>query len=1174
MEPDNPLPGDLAGIDSRVRRAAERLRRGAGDPCERAFDVLAALDSGGAALRDPAPAVREHLRSCGSCSELVAAFAAAVADEAAAASERVPPGVARAVGAVLAAVESSSGSRSAAASSSRLVSPRRSDPRSRAGFFRRFGGLVAAVAAAAAILVAVVEVVPRAHPLSAEVTMRRIPPATGASGMPSGAERDWGLVVEASLDRPGYVYAVVSFTLGARWETLWLEPCRAPEGRRAGAHAVAGRLPEGAMDARCALVALPRPLGVEQRESIERAASPARGASGARALADLGSWAARSGGVLVLEPVPQETGLPPSPDRAGEIEALFAGGAPEEALLSALVRREPDAARIVAARFCDAAIASGDDAPFAAAESLALALAAADPSGDDALVRRVAAVRAIAADPARLASRRELDAFVRRASPPHDDDFEALLAAMRVDLDRAAAAFDAAAERYDAIGDEWGSIECAYRAGLAIRDPEAAAARFERLAARAREAAYPRGEALALFGSAVATWRRASTTTLERIRDTSDAAAVALIASGLDVIAGAAQSNLGFFYMQQGALGDAFERLRQAFLLHERSGAAFEQAINLGKLSWAHELLGRYEDALELALDAAERLRAVAADPFLGASKAPARAEAKSLWRASCAAIGLGDLEAAAALARQAHDVAVSIGDGDTAARARTAKANVALEEGRIEEALIESEAAVAAFDPRANPWHRALALSTRGRALEAEGGRDDEAAAAYAAAHALFERQDIRDRIAAAETLARAARLEERRGDLEAALATRLRGLLSAEAVIDERGLRPADRASLRSRFRPLFEAGVALACRLGSAEGALRFMEGARPAALHHLARVPGSIEPRALEIALGGVAALLDEGTAWVEYLAGGETSFALVVGDGGEAAIRDLGFPKAELAARIGALASALRSEERDAARSIAFAGRAAGEALLDPIADLVASRSRLRLVLDDALAALAPAALVDGKGRFLAATHALSVEPSARVALERALAPGDAGPRGGLLVWAGPGRAGAARAFAEAEVVSGAAATADRFTSGSLSEFAAIHVAARACEPSILETADGAGLGPADVAAMPRLRAATVVLDVIDVEPGIRGGRTGAEFSRAFLRAGARSVLAPAERVPRRAAAALLAAFHEEAARGPGGAADALRRAQLSLLSGEDAALADPRAWAPWVVVGE
>jgi tetratricopeptide (TPR) repeat protein len=651
-----------------------------------------------------------------------------------------------------------------------------------------------------------------------------------------------------------------------------------------------------------------------------------------------------------------------------------------------------------------------------------------------------------------------------------------------------------------------------------------------------------------------------------------DRATIRLIAARLDTVAGVAQSNFAFFCLVHGALGEAFERLRQAFLLHARAGADFEQAINLGKLSWAQEQVGRPSDALDLALESAEWLRRLASDPRYSGSSALARAEGKSLWRAACAAAAQGENEAAISFAEESLRVAESIDDGDTAGRARTVFSRAAAGAGRLDEALTEIDAAIAAFPADTNPWHLALALQTKGRILEA-AGRDAEAEASHRAALRILDRRDIRDGIATAESHHEIARIEERRGEFDRALLTRRLGLRAAETVIDGRGLRAADRSSLRQRFRAAFESGAALAFRLGSADDALRFMEGARPAALGHLADRPG-FEPERLDISVDGVAALLDADAAWVEYLFGESASFAIVVSADGGVSMHELGHSRAEIARRADALSRALRTGD---AAAVVRAGREAGEALLDPISDAIANRSSLLFSLDDAAlvdSAWAPAALVTADGRFLVESAAIALEPSARIALDRALVARSA-QDDGAFEWIGSGsfvdllgdRQGRA-------VVSGAAATRAAFRGGLLSGHARLRVASRMDGLSTLEMAAGESVDARDVALLPSLGGAIVVLDLLSPATAT-SPLLGAGLPHAFLTAGARAVLAPSLLEPRRGAddRLLLRDFDRAVASGTG-AAEALRRAQLHRLSSRGAGSAnDPCAWAFWVLLG-
>ncbi|MBL8575453.1 MAG: CHAT domain-containing protein [Hyphomicrobiaceae bacterium] len=122
------------------------------------------------------------------------------------------------------------------------------------------------------------------------------------------------------------------------------------------------------------------------------------------------------------------------------------------------------------------------------------------------------------------------------------------------------------------------------------------------------------------------------------------------------------------------------------------------------------------------------------------------------------------------------------------------------------------------------------------------------------------------------------------------------------------------------------------------------------------------------------------------------------------------------------------------------------------------------------------------------------------------------------------------------------------------------------------------TADDDGLLTASEAARLRLAAEWVLLSACNTAAG--DGTPGAEglsgLARAFIYAGARALLASHWPVRDDAAARITTrTFAIRAANGSVGRAEALRRAMVELIDDRsDPTLAEPRAWAPFVIVGD
>jgi CHAT domain-containing protein len=94
----------------------------------------------------------------------------------------------------------------------------------------------------------------------------------------------------------------------------------------------------------------------------------------------------------------------------------------------------------------------------------------------------------------------------------------------------------------------------------------------------------------------------------------------------------------------------------------------------------------------------------------------------------------------------------------------------------------------------------------------------------------------------------------------------------------------------------------------------------------------------------------------------------------------------------------------------------------------------------------------------------------------------------------------------------------------------------------------------------------------VVLGACDSAEGAFEGGGGASLARAFLAAGARTVVAALWEIDDRASEELFAAFYDRLKRGLAPAA-ALREAQLAMIHSEDSALRSPLAWAGFQVIG-
>ncbi|NYD40784.1 AAA family ATPase [Nocardioides panaciterrulae] len=146
-----------------------------------------------------------------------------------------------------------------------------------------------------------------------------------------------------------------------------------------------------------------------------------------------------------------------------------------------------------------------------------------------------------------------------------------------------------------------------------------------------------------------------------------------------------------------------------------------------------------------------------------------------------------GDWAGAETRVALARDAAEQVGDRAGAARARTARAELARKQGRYAEAEAELTAADSAFTAAGDDAGRARVLHLRGT-LESQQGRPDRARAAYEASLVLRER--LGDEAGVAALLTNLALVAEDEGDLEAAERLGQEGLARRRALDDRRAV------------------------------------------------------------------------------------------------------------------------------------------------------------------------------------------------------------------------------------------------------------------------------------------------------------------------------------------------------------------------------------------------
>jgi CHAT domain-containing protein/tetratricopeptide (TPR) repeat protein len=120
---------------------------------------------------------------------------------------------------------------------------------------------------------------------------------------------------------------------------------------------------------------------------------------------------------------------------------------------------------------------------------------------------------------------------------------------------------------------------------------------------------------------------------------------------------------------------------------------------------------------------------------------------------------------------------------------------------------------------------------------------------------------------------------------------------------------------------------------------------------------------------------------------------------------------------------------------------------------------------------------------------------------------------------------------------------------------------------------VLGDASGAGLRAAEIRGLDCARTRLIVLASCQGAWGLMTRTEGAiGLARAFLAAGAPSVVASQWMVDDRASSALMVRFHQEYLQ-TGNAPESLRRAQIALAHAGDAVLREPRNWAGFVAFG-
>lgn len=499
------------------------------------------------------------------------------------------------------------------------------------------------------------------------------------------------------------------------------------------------------------------------------------------------------------------------------------------------------------------------------------------------------------------------------------------------------------------------------------------------------------------------------------------------------------------------------------------------------------------------------------------------------------------------------------------------------------------------------------------------ELGQYDAALAAIDEAARVLPEPTFDDRVSWLGThamlLARLGRLDEAQRDLDEAVAL-VEGARARALAGD------SNRQGFGDLYQGLFGVSVDIAMRRGDASAALDLAEQARARALLDLMRQgthapsegtpPDAARMRALAATLG---------TTFVIYWVDDASTYAWVVTPGrvtgrrlavGERSLRQL----VRHAAGAGNVPAAINAGLLGGPDLQAW--RSLHRALIAPLAaDLPAAPgARLTIVPHGPLLHLPFAGLLDTRGRYLIERYALHYTPSVAV-LEAAIARGASSQRDRAFVLGDPSplprvpglqlppplphareeARRVARRFPNGGLLSVGGAATERTLREQVAAFGWLHVAthARVSEentaPSYLLLARGAG-GPDDdglltaeeVRALP-LAGATVVLSACGTALGRVTGEGTLGFTRSFLAAGARSIVATTWEMPDTAGLQVMDAFYAARATGAG-VSDALRQAQLralrSLRSGKTTMKvgaqvlrlpATPLLWAGYIAVG-
>ena len=330
---------------------------------------------------------------------------------------------------------------------------------------------------------------------------------------------------------------------------------------------------------------------------------------------------------------------------------------------------------------------------------------------------------------------------------------------------------------------------------------------------------------------------------------------------------------------------------------------------------------------------------------------------------------------------------------------------------------------------------------------------------------------------------------------------------------------------------------------------------------------------------------ISARLDDRTALVSYFVGRERILAWVVRkDGVFAASGAAG--EDELSGLVSDYREAVAGRQ---ALLVEDLGKALSRILLDPVKERIQGVDRLFIVPSRALHYLPFSTLPVSKGRYLVQDHTLSILPNASSLFfldkevtddtERLMAMGNPARSDGAadLAHAEKEVASIAGYFSRPEVRTGIDATETALKGEELVGRGVVHIAAHGrydrrepLKSALLLAPDGENDGNMEMVEVFGLRMNPRLVVLSACESGIgslEGGDEVQGLNRAFLYAGAGSVLASLWSVSDESTYRLMDRFYRELARAP--AAEALRRAQLGVME----RFPEPFHWGAFYLTG-